>query len=194
MTKYGRSPWLDQFPKSRVPFYPKHRGPLDVDVVVIGGGLTGCATAYALAAAGTEVVLLECDRIGRGNTAVSSGWVADDPGLSFEVVAKAIGLRAARRAWQSWRRAALDFSRLLRRLNIKCQLEPHKSIAVANTSEQGARLTRDLKARRAAGLDAPFLAARVIKAETGLDAQGGLRGSEGATIDPYRACIGLAAA
>jgi glycine/D-amino acid oxidase-like deaminating enzyme len=194
MTRYGRSPWLDQFPKSRVPSYPKHRGPLDADVVIIGGGLTGCATAYALAAGGSRVVLLECDRIGRGNTALSSGWIADDPGLAFEPVAKAIGLRAARRAWQSWRRAALDFSSLLRRLNIKCYLEPHKAIAVATTSEQAARLARDLKARRAAGLDAPFLSARVVKTEAGLDAEGGLRGSDGATIDPYRACVGLAAA
>src|SRR5262245_54105050 len=143
MTKYGRSPWLDEFPKSRVPSYPRYRGPLEAEVVVIGGGLTGCTAAYALAAAGQQVVLLECDRIGRGNTAFSSGWISDDPGVPFDVVEKAIGLRAARRAWQSWRRAALDFSALLRRLDIKCRLEPHKAIAIATTPEQSTRLSRD---------------------------------------------------
>src|SRR5262249_22091236 len=150
MTKYGRSPWLDQFPKSRIPSYPKHRGPLETDVVIVGGGLTGCATAYALAAGGARTVLLERDRIGRGATAYSSGWISDDPGVPFDALEKAIGLRAARRAAQSWRRAALDFSALLRRLEIKCHLEPRKSITVATTSEQKNRLTRDLKSRRAA--------------------------------------------
>src|SRR5690349_6304664 len=122
MTRYGCSPWLDQFPKSRVPSLPQFRGPLEAEAVIIGGGLTGCATAYALAAGGITTVLLERDRIGRGNTAFSSGWLSDDPGVSFDSVQKAIGLRAARRAWHSWRRAALDFSSLLRRLDIKCRL------------------------------------------------------------------------
>ena len=33
MTKYGRSPWVDQFPKSRVPSYPRPRTPIDIDAV-----------------------------------------------------------------------------------------------------------------------------------------------------------------
>ena len=47
MTKYGTSPSIDRFPKSRVPSYPRQRGPLEIDVAIVGGGLTGCATAYA---------------------------------------------------------------------------------------------------------------------------------------------------
>ena len=69
ITKYGRSPWIDQFPRSRVPSYPKHKGTNPFDVVVIGGGLTGCTTAYALAAAGVKTMLLEAEQIGRGTTA-----------------------------------------------------------------------------------------------------------------------------
>jgi len=57
---------LDRFPRSRRPSYPRHRGHLDIDVVVVGGGLTGCMTAYAFAAAGVQVALLEAGRIGGG--------------------------------------------------------------------------------------------------------------------------------
>ena len=53
-TRYGQSPWIDRFPKSRVPAHPRYRGATKTDVVVVGGGLTGCATAYAFAAAGRE--------------------------------------------------------------------------------------------------------------------------------------------
>src|SRR5215212_4815784 len=112
-TRYGRSPWIDQFPKSRVPTYPAHRGPLKVDAVIVGGGLTGCATAYAFAAAGIKVALFEADRIGRGTSGSSTGWIADDPGTSFAEVEKLVGLRLARQAWEAWRRAALDFSALI---------------------------------------------------------------------------------
>jgi len=194
MTKYGRSPWIDQFPKSRVPSHPKHRGDMKADVVVIGGGLTGCTTAYALAAAGFKTVLLEGAQLGRGTSAYSSGWIADEPAVPFHVVENAIGLRNARRAWQAWRRAALDFSALLRRLDVKCNLEPRGSMTIAATAEQTAPMVKDRKARKAAGLDVSSVNARAVKAETALEALGGLKSREGATIDPYRACVGLAAA
>jgi len=194
MTKYGRSPWLDQFPKSRIPSYPKHRGTTPTDVVIVGGGLTGCATAYAFAAAGAKVVLLEAEQIGRGTTALSSGWISENPAVPFGDLENAIGLRNARYAWQAWHRAALDFASLLRRLKIKCDLEECGSVTVAMTPEQLTRLKRDQKLRRDAGVDAPLLNARTIKSEFGLDAMAGLRSKEGATLDPYRACIGLAAA
>ena len=156
MTKYGTSPWIDRFPKSRVPSYPRQRGPLETDVAIVGGGLTGCATAYAMAAADVKVVLIESERIGRGAAGSGAGWIADDPGVSFADLQKALGLRPARRAWQAWHRAGLDFAALLRRLKIS--LEPHGSVDVATTAEQTLRLTREQKARREAGLDAPLLA------------------------------------
>jgi glycine/D-amino acid oxidase-like deaminating enzyme len=194
MTKYGKSPWLDQFPKSRVPSYPRHKGADPTEVVIIGGGLTGCASAYAFAVAGAKVILLEAEQIGRGATAFSSGWISENPGVLFGNLEKTIGLRNARYAWQAWRRAALDFAALVRRLQIKCHLEEHGSVTVALTPEQLTRLKRDQKSRREARVDAPLLNARTIKKEFGLDGLAGLRSKEGATLDPYRACVGLAAA
>jgi len=203
MTKYGTSPWLARFPKSRVPSYQPYRGPLKAgtasrvdmaDAVIVGGGLTGCATAYALAAAGAKTLLLERQRIGRGGTAFSTGWIADDPGVSFAALERSMGRRDARRAWQSWRRAALDFAALVRRLEIKCELEPRPSVTAAMTPDELARLKKERKARLEAGLETPFLTARAVRGETALEAAGGLRGREGGTLDPYRACVGLARA
>src|SRR5438552_13614522 len=114
-TRYGRSPWIDQFPQSRVPTYPAHRRPIKVDAAIVGGGLTGCVAAYVFAAAGIKVALFEADRLGHGASGRSSGWIAEDPGISFVETEKLVGLRNARRAWESWRRAALDFAALIRR-------------------------------------------------------------------------------
>src|SRR4051794_33594033 len=110
MTVYAKSPWVQAFPKARVPAYPKHGGADAADVVIIGGGLTGCATAYAFAAAGVKVTLLEAGQIGRGSSGSASGWINEDPGVGFADLEQAIGLRDAKRAYQSWRRASLDFA------------------------------------------------------------------------------------
>jgi len=194
MTKYERSPWIDLFPRSRVRSFPKHTGTDPCDVVVIGAGLTGCATAYGLSVAGVKTTLLDAAQIGRGATAFSAGLITDDPGISFAELEKLVGLRVARRTFQTWRRSALDFAALLRRLDIKCALESRTTVTVATTPDQVARLNKDQKARRDAGLDAPLLNARAVRGDASLDAAAGLRTREAASIDPYRACVGLAAA
>jgi len=194
MTKYGRSPWIDNCPKSLVPQYPKQRGSLQTDVIVIGGGLAGCMTAYAFAAAGIRVALLEENRIGQGSSGFSSGWISDDPGVSFQEVEDALGLRAARHGWQSWRRAALDFISLVKRLDLKCRFEQHGALLVAVTPEQAVRLKKEQKIRRDAGLEAPVLNARAVASEAAVSAVAALKTRDGATVDPYRATIGLAQA
>ena len=193
MTAYGSSPWIKQFPATRVPAYPKHRGADASDVVIIGGGLTGCAAAYAFAAAGVKVTLLEAAQIGRGSSGSSSGWINQDPGIGFADLEAAIGLRGAKRAFQSWRRASLDFAALLRRLDIKCFIEPHPALTVAASPDQAARLKREQKARRAGGIDAPMLSPRAIAGDVALHGSAAMRAKDGATLDPYRACLGLAA-
>jgi glycine/D-amino acid oxidase-like deaminating enzyme len=194
MTVYNRSPWIQQFPKARVPALPRYRGNADADVVIIGGGLTGCATAYAFAAAGVRATLLDAGPIGHGSSGSASGWLSEDPGIGYADLEQAIGARSARRAFQSWRRASLDFASLLRRLAVKCFIEPHPAVSLAVTPEQVARLKREHKARRAAGIDASLLNARAIAGEVGINAAAALRTKDGATLDPYRACLGLAAA
>ena len=177
-----------------MPSYSRYHGTSTADVVIVGGGLTGCATAYALSAAGVEVVVLEADQIGRGTTAASAGWMGDEPGVGFAELETALGLRDARRTWHAWHRAGLDFAALLRRLKIKCALEPLGSTTAARSLEQAQRLKREQKARRAAGIDTPLLGARAITVELGFSALAGIRARDGATIDPYRAAVGLARA
>jgi glycine/D-amino acid oxidase-like deaminating enzyme len=194
MIKHGRSPWLVEFPRSRVPNYPRQRNKTETAVAVVGGGLTGCATAYAFAAAGVKVALVEAVQIGRGATAFSAGFLAEEPGAHFGDLVKALGLRATRHAWQSWRRAALDAAALLRRLEIKCHLEQPGTVTITQTPEQVSHLRRDLKVRREAGVESPILNAKTLRSELGVDAVAGLRNKESGTLDPYRACLGLAAA
>lgn len=194
MTKYGRSVWLERYPRARVPSYPKLRQKLVTDVAIVGAGLTGCATAYAFAAAGVKVVLVDAGQIGQGNSAASFGWIAETPAADFLALERTLGVRTARRAWQAWRRAALDFGTLLRRLDAKCGLESKPSLMVARTPEQATRLKREAKARRDAGLDAVLPPTRAAADESGFAVQTAVRSRDGAVVDPYRATLALAAA
>ena len=80
-TRYGLSPWIDSFPTRRRPSFEPFRGDKTADVVIVGGGLTGCATAQALAAAGRKPLLLEAARIGQGAGGRSTGLLLSEPGV-----------------------------------------------------------------------------------------------------------------
>lgn len=192
-TRYGVSPWIDTFPSKRRPDHPRLRGEHTADVVIIGGGLTGCATAYACAAAGMRPIVIEADRLGSGSSGRSAGLLLPDPGVSFRDTVRAHGLRAARRMFEGYRKAAFDGAALLRRLNIRCDLLPCEDV-VAAIRDGEKELRRERDARDAAGLEARWLTAEAARARLALDAVGAMVSGTGASFDPYRACIGLATA
>jgi glycine/D-amino acid oxidase-like deaminating enzyme len=186
--------WLDRVPKTRRPAFPRLRGPLDTSVVIVGGGLTGCACAWSFAAAGIKVVLLEADAIGVGATAGGLGLVREDFDASFQETVSAHGLRAARSLWQTMRRASLDFPAALRRLAVKCDLAPQDLLTFSRRDPQISRsLQREYQSRRAAGLDHSWLKPAGVAREAALESGGGIR-TRGFSLDPYRACLGLASA
>jgi glycine/D-amino acid oxidase-like deaminating enzyme len=192
-TRYGVSPWIYQFPDSRRPDFPRAKGDLSTDVVIIGGGLTGCATAYACAMAGLRSMVIDANRIGHGSAGRSAGLLLPDPGPAFRDIAQAHGLRAARHAFQSWRRASLDAAALLRRLGIKCGLQPQDALIVGARDDDKA-LRREREARTDAGLDVTFVPRKQLLALAALDGSGAIKMRDAFGLDPYRACIGLAAA
>jgi glycine/D-amino acid oxidase-like deaminating enzyme len=184
----------DNFPRTRRPDYPRHRGDARTQVAIVGGGLTGCACAAAFAAAGIKVMLLEADRIGAGATARSAGLLRQDLDASFRASVSAHGVRTARHVWQGFRRDSLDFAAALRRLNIRADLAPQDVLFFTREGSDSARdLQREYKARRDAGLDASWLTGRAVALEAGIPANGGIR-TKGEALDPYRAALGLTAA
>jgi glycine/D-amino acid oxidase-like deaminating enzyme len=186
--------WLDRFPKSRRPEYPRHRGNAETDVIVIGGGLTGCACAWSFAAAGVGTIVLEADRVGAGSTAGSIGLVREDFDASFQDTAARHGLRAARTLWQGLRRASLDYAAAIRRLNIRCDLVPQELLHVVRRDPEAVRrLRREYDARRAAGFDHSWLTAAALSREAAIEGGAAIR-SRGFAFDPFRACLGFASA
>src|SRR5512137_675274 len=191
-TRYGVPYWLDRYPKARQPSYPRHRGALDVQVAILGGGLTGCSAAYVFAAAGVRVALVEADRIGQGGSAACPGLLRLEPAVPFDALKAKHGLRVARHVWQSFRRAGLDMAATIRRLRIRCELVPEAALRVGLTNGDERRLRREMASMRDAGVEGSWLTPARLRQETGLTGFGAIRSAGDAFIDPYRSTLGLA--
>lgn len=90
--------WIDSAPLPRFPSLDRN---LNVDVVVIGGGLTGLTTAYLLKRADRTVAVLERDRCARVDTGHTTAHVTAVTDLSRHEAVKIFGREAARALWDA---------------------------------------------------------------------------------------------
>jgi len=190
-TRYGQSPWMAAH--RAPPPSPRLRGNHETEVVIIGGGLTGTATALACATAGLKSIVVEAGSVGQGWSGHSSGLLLPDPGPLFRDVTRVHGLRVAKLVFSAWRRGALDAAAQLRRLGVRCGLEPRDSLLVAQSGEEK-ELLREYDAREEAGVSVAWLTRRQVTAVTPLDVPAAMRARDAFVFDPYRACLGLARA
>lgn len=189
--------WAERTADNRRRAYPKYKAarPIDtVETVVIGGGLTGCAAAYALAASGRKVVLLEAERLAGGGTAMSLGMIASEPDAAFRAVDAYRGRRVARPAWEAAQHGAVDLTAALGKAGVNCDLHAAALHVNAFGFEQAEGLKREQTARKDAALDAAWLSAPVAKKAISTESYGAIRLRGGAVYDPVRAALGFAAA
>jgi glycine/D-amino acid oxidase-like deaminating enzyme/nitrite reductase/ring-hydroxylating ferredoxin subunit len=111
------SPWQQGV---RAEKYPALEANLKVDVVVVGGGITGITTAYLLVKAGKKVALLERGRLGEGATGWTTAFVTYVIDTPLTTLSKRFGLQRAALVWQSGRQAIDELERIITEEKIDC--------------------------------------------------------------------------
>src|SRR5918994_5308425 len=95
--------WLDE------PTEPLPRAVLDgtADVAVVGGGITGCACALALAEAGKRVRLFEAREIAGGASGRNGGFALRGGAAAYPVLVDSIGAAETAALWR-WTESELE--------------------------------------------------------------------------------------
>jgi glycine/D-amino acid oxidase-like deaminating enzyme len=192
--RYGTSVWLDSAPRTSKVDAPRFRGELSAPVVIVGGGLTGCAVAYACGAAGIKVVLLEADRVGRGPSARGDGVARAEPARSFRDLEKQVGRRAARSMFDASRRAVLDLATTARRLSGRLKVDIHDALRIAGPFAPDAALQKEAAARADADIDARWMKADRASAESHAQTTGAMRMKTWGAVDPHGLAVSFAKA
>ena len=102
---FRESVWI---PGTVPPSYSQLTDNIEVDVAIIGGGITGITAAWLLAKAGKKVVVLEAHRIGLGATAFSTGNLYEVVGEKIHSVKTRHDKETLENVIES-RRSAIDF-------------------------------------------------------------------------------------
>jgi glycine oxidase len=126
------------------------------DVVIVGGGIVGCACAYELAKAGASVTLLEYGRTGMQATNAAAGMLAP-----------MIEARGPGAMLQSGMRALREYPATAQGVEAECgfdvELRLHGILKVAFTPDQIAELRRRFAWQRELGLPLEWLDAETCR-------------------------------
>src|SRR5215218_3990611 len=114
--------WLGRDSAQRRVRFPTLTADLDVDIAIIGGGITGAALAWRFSDAGVRVALVEAARIGRGSTSASTALLMQEPDEDLARLTLRYGRSRAHRIWQLSMAATRDMVATLTRLRIECDL------------------------------------------------------------------------
>src|SRR6185503_9895181 len=112
--------WIDS---TRPPKFPELSRSLSVDVVVIGGGITGITAAYLMKRAGQKVALLERDRcahVDSGSTTAHLTCVTDK---RLRTLVNDFGTDAARAVWEAGFAAIDQIAANVQRESIDCEFK-----------------------------------------------------------------------
>jgi gamma-glutamylputrescine oxidase len=124
-------------------------GASKADVVVVGGGVTGCSCALTLAEAGLRVRLVEAREIAAGASGRNGGFALRGGAMSYDRARETLGVDRARRLWRLSEKA-LD--RLEQLAGDACRRVG--SLRLAHGSAEAEALASELEALRADGFEA----------------------------------------
>ncbi len=158
---------------------------LSSEVVVIGGGVIGAATAYYLCKEGAEVMIVEADDLASGASGACDGFVS--------LQTKQLGqhLELARESVRLFPSIAEE----LKQVEVDVEFNPCGGLMLATSAEQLKELKARAKKLKTAGLEVEALSPAELKEyipEVSKEVKGASYCASDAQVNPIKLTLGLA--
>ncbi|MEJ8843725.1 FAD-dependent oxidoreductase [Lacibacter sp. H375] len=137
--------------------YPSLQSNIETDVLVIGGGIAGLSTAYCLAGAGKQVVLIEDGLIGSGESGRTTAHLTHALDDRYDELQKIFGEEKVKIIAQS-HTAAIDWmEQVINTENIHCDFMRVDGYLFVHANDKFETLEKEFDATRKAGLPTELL-------------------------------------
>ncbi|HWN93783.1 MAG TPA: FAD-dependent oxidoreductase [Methylomirabilota bacterium] len=135
---------------------------VEVDVAIVGGGLTGITAAYLLKKAGVKVALLERGRCASADTGHTTAHLTMVTDLRLHQVVKKFGKECGRAFWDAGAVAIDEIHDIVQAENISCDFKwvpgyLHASLQKRGASNDRESLMREAGLAKELGFDADFM-------------------------------------
>ncbi len=172
------------------PAYPTLKQGLNVDVAVLGGGITGITTALLLKKRGLKVALVEAEKIVKGVTGYTTAHVSSAQANYYSDLIGMYGEDKARQCADSCQASVELIASLTKEYGIDCDLTRPSEYVYAASPDQVDSLKNELDAEQRLGLPVSY----VDRAPLPFENYGAIRFSNQLQFHPRKYLLPLAEA
>ncbi|KQL53867.1 (2Fe-2S)-binding protein [Heyndrickxia shackletonii] len=141
--------WRDKidFPK-----FSQLNEDIEVDVTVVGGGITGITTAYLLVKEGFKVALIEAGNLLNGTTGHTTAKITAQHGLIYDELIQTIGGESARLYYEANNNAITFIRDMVKEHNIECDFTNEDAFIYTNSDDYINKLKNEMIAYEKLGI------------------------------------------
>jgi len=167
--------------------YPEIESDIEVDLVVIGGGMSGMLSAYTLSREGKKVLLIERDKIANGSSSLNTGliqYMSDVTMIEIdEMYSKEISNDFYKRS-----KEALDLiETYANELNSEeVAFKRCESIYVTPKENEVEDIKNEVKRQNEIGFDTEYISEEDLKDKYGIKAKAGLISKNDVELNPMQ--------
>lgn len=96
---------------------------LEIDTLIIGGGIVGVTTAYLLAKKGIQTAIVDANKIGYGSSGRNTGKITSQHGIIYSKINDKYNLESAKLYYEGNNKAINLIEEIVRENNIDCNFE-----------------------------------------------------------------------
>ncbi|MCY6483217.1 FAD-dependent oxidoreductase [Clostridium aestuarii] len=169
--------------------YPTLNSNQKCDVIVIGGGITGCLITYYLSQYNLNTILIEKNLIAHGNTAADSSILKYD--MELQKLINYIGKKKAVRIYKLCQKSIDDIENILYNIKKVCDFEKKNCIYLSNHPEKDDFIEKEFKLRKELGFDVQFMNKNQMESYFPFCCYSGILSNNYGIIDPFKFCHAL---
>ncbi len=186
MTEVPVSLWIDTTKDTN---YPSLENDIDVDVIIIGGGITGITAAYLLNKSGIKTALIDANRIAKGTSGHTTAKITSQHALKYNKMINKFGEERARQ-YASANQTAIDFIESVARDNkIACDFKRVPAFVFTQDESYIQKLEDETEAALKLGLPAEYTETLALPFGT----SGAMKFTNQAYFHPRKYLLALAA-
>ena len=152
--KPPQSYWLASV---QIPQFEQLNGDIDVDVAIVGGGIVGIASAFALKQSGLKVAVVEAAKVFHGTTGHTTAKLTAQHDIIYSTINTNMNLESAQQYADANKAALMAVDETIRQNNIQCDFSWQPAYVFTQNDNEIQKIQDEAKIAADLGFAATYL-------------------------------------
>lgn len=167
--------------------YPSLRENISVDIIIVGGGITGSLIAHQCIKDGYKTAVVDRREIANGSTSATTSMLQYEIDVKLYELIDLIGEKAAVASYKACYKSIDDLEKIVKDIKSDCGFKRKKSLYFAAFKKDVPSLKKEYEARKKYGFDVKWLECNEIEQQFDLKTSfGGILSKQGGSIDAFK--------